>query len=562
MLRIPLTLWRNTLLDLLKLVGVTALVLVLVIALGATVKPLSDGILAPGDLPKFVLIACVPMLAYALPFAGGFATTLVYYRIANENEATAAYASGISHRSLLAPALILALLLTGSLLALNGHIIPVFLRNMQRLITIDVARQLLQGVARGEAVAFRTGIGGVDNRMMIYADSAQRVDQRTAGATDQIVFHNFAFVQTDKEGRPSQELSSQRAYLWLYPAAPASTQGEGQSQVVMLFENVVAFAERSGVAALESQSASFTIPNTFTEKVGFMSWRELRDLPLNPQRINWVEAHRQRVVNDLASLRTLETLRNAAPAGQPIGFQDPSGRLVSIRAGRLAGSADRWTLLPATPGAAVEVARTRTTSAGDSTQSITAESVTILRESVPQGAPPTYELQLEKARIRDSAAIGETAATAERGQISLRSLTPHPNHAEQLRALPPADLLTQSEAAAAGGSLSEEGPANLREALERLDRVILAKQNERLAMAASCAVMILTGAVTALLLSRRLPLTVYLWTFLPALATIVTISGGNQFVHQVGVPGLFLMWSGVGCLGAYTFVVYWWLAKH
>jgi hypothetical protein len=559
-LRSPITLWRTIFLDLLKLVGVTTLVLVLVIALGAAVKPLSDGVLSAGDLPKFVLIACVPMLAYALPFAGGFATTLVYYRIANENEATAAYASGISHRSLLAPALALALLLTGSLVLLNEQVIPVFLRTMQKLITVDVARQLLQGVARGEAVDFSTGIGGSDTRMMIYADSAQRVEQPTPGATDQIVFNNFAFVQTDKQGKPVQELSSRRAYLWLFPAAAEN--GEGQAQVVMLFENVVAFAERSGVLAVDSQSASFTIPNTFSEKVAFMSWRELRDLPEHPHRINWVEFHRQRLINALAERKLMQRLREAAATSQPIGFTDPSGRLVTVRAGSINGADGRWVLRSGVPGGAVDVSRVRTTTSGDSTQSITAETAVLARMQGPQGAPPTYELLLEKARVRDSAAIGETAATVERGMIPLRSLTPHPDPAAELRQLSTSALLEQAdEWVKAGDTLG--GSADLmREAIERLGRSIISKQNERMAMAASCAVMILTGAVTALLLSRRLPLTVYLWTFLPALATIVTISGGQQLVHQVGSSGLFLMWSGVGAFAVYTFVVYWWLAKH
>jgi hypothetical protein len=74
--------------------------------------------------------------------------------------------------------------------------------------------------------------------------------------------------------------------------------------------------------------------------------------------------------------------------------------------------------------------------------------------------------------------------------------------------------------------------------------------------------MILTGALTALLLSRKLPLTVYLFTFGPALLTMVTISGGQQLVKQVGAPGLALMWAGVAGLAAYTFIVYWKLSRH
>jgi drug/metabolite transporter (DMT)-like permease len=98
--------------------------------------------------------------------------------------------------------------------------------------------------------------------------------------------------------------------------------------------------------------------------------------------------------------------------------------------------------------------------------------------------------------------------------------------------------------------------------LGQLQRVILSQQNERLAMAVSCAVMVLTGAMTALLLSRRLPLTVYLWTFFPAIASMVTISGGQQATSAQGPAGLLLMWSGVAGLGLYSLIVFRILAKH
>jgi arginine exporter protein ArgO len=62
--------------------------------------------------------------------------------------------------------------------------------------------------------------------------------------------------------------------------------------------------------------------------------------------------------------------------------------------------------------------------------------------------------------------------------------------------------------------------------------------------------------------SSELPLTVYLWGFLPAILCIITISGGQQIVHKSGSAGLFLLWGGVVLLGAYAAFSYSRLARH
>ena len=81
-------------------------------------------------------------------------------------------------------------------------------------------------------------------------------------------------------------------------------------------------------------------------------------------------------------------------------------------------------------------------------------------------------------------------------------------------------------------------------------------------MAASCFVIVIAGAVISLRLSRRLPMTVYMFTFVPAVICIVTISGGQQMTIQNGPSGLLLLWSGVAGLLAYTFFQLRALARH
>ena len=102
----------------------------------------------------------------------------------------------------------------------------------------------------------------------------------------------------------------------------------------------------------------------------------------------------------------------------------------------------------------------------------------------------------------------------------------------------------------------------LRINIERLRREILSKRHERWAMAVSCLVMVLTGAITAIRLASGQALTVYLWSFFPALATVITISSGQQLTHQNGTTGLFVLWGGVGFLSVHALIAYMGLRRH
>ncbi|QKK06854.1 MAG: hypothetical protein HND58_00865 [Planctomycetota bacterium] len=102
----------------------------------------------------------------------------------------------------------------------------------------------------------------------------------------------------------------------------------------------------------------------------------------------------------------------------------------------------------------------------------------------------------------------------------------------------------------------------LRDEVDKLLREILSKQHERWALASACLIMVITGAVMAVKLRDAQPLHVYLWSFFPALASIITIMSGQQLTHNSGAIGLLLLWAGVAGLAAFTFGTFLSIRKH
>jgi len=74
--------------------------------------------------------------------------------------------------------------------------------------------------------------------------------------------------------------------------------------------------------------------------------------------------------------------------------------------------------------------------------------------------------------------------------------------------------------------------------------------------------MVLAGSVIALNLRNAQPLVVYMWSFFPALGTIVLITGGQDATQDAGPPALPFIYIGIVALLGYTWVVYRRVVRH
>ncbi|MBN2583846.1 MAG: LptF/LptG family permease [Planctomycetes bacterium] len=110
--------------DLLKVFVLSATALTSFLALAYALSGLRDRGLGPLDSLQLVLCFIPAMLIFAMPIAALLTTTLVYGKLASENEITACRASGISMHTLLWPVVVFGLLIGAVNFALFDRIIP------------------------------------------------------------------------------------------------------------------------------------------------------------------------------------------------------------------------------------------------------------------------------------------------------------------------------------------------------------------------------------------------------------------------------------------------------
>ncbi len=558
------TLFRYIFFEVGRLVLLSTAVLVAVIAFAASVKPLADGKLSVMGFVRFMLLATPPMLAYALPFASGFGTTLAYHRLAQDNEILAAKAGGVSHRGLLVPAAAIGLLLGMSLLLLNEQIIPRFLTRMERLITQDVMQIMVRSIDRGESVR----IGSTE----IYADEVQRVEPRPGSSViAQYLLLGVAGVDLNEDGSVETMITARRAWILLVPGAEAGFEDSDSAAALIRFEDARGIQGGTIVGGEVLPAPPVRIPNPFQDDPKFLTWGKLRELRRNPEAMNWIDAKRLNLAREYAGQETLEAIRRRLRQDGLARFSNDQGDSFLVRAAALR-QRDGWTLVAPTSTGKIELEVYRPDGGGIDRYS--AREGKLISESSsyedPTSPAPGSGISFT-LRLVDVEIIGSTAArdanlpTTQTERVEFPGLEVTGDPMRALREMSSDELLREVRPSTEGAGRVQQvalAAASLEKDLVRLQREITSKQQERLAMAVSCLVMVLTGAVTAMKLRDSLPLVVYLWSFFPAIGTIIFISTGQQMTHSSGLIGIPVLWGGVILLAIYTALTLRVLQRH
>ncbi len=582
MRRLPYTLWLYVLGDLWKLVLLTTGVLVTVIAFAAAVKPLADGKLGPEDTLTFMLLAMVPMLQYALPFAACFGATLAYHRIATDNELTAVHAGGISHRAMLVPAVLSGLVLAGLLLTLSNSVIPRFLKGMSELVAQDAAKIIVNSVQRGEALR-------MDNTL-IYADKVLRLGpDELSGAYERLWLGGLLVVRTNEEGQIESQGTATNASVWLRRTSIVrgprgqlvESGGKPMTEVVIKPTNPIGLGATFRASGAD-MVWSFVLPNAFGDNVKFLSFSELQRVRAEPAVIDRVDKDRRSLAVGLAQCDVMDRINSSLRTTGVARFEDPFKAAVVLRGSGLRPTrskadgkrdANVYQILPLTTGSRKIVVETTQGEGKPIRQEAADGYVRLPSGTNPDRRSASVTLQLEKVAAVPVGPEGEVQSPEEvgagRGELEQKPI-PDLTFADDQAAT----FLTHSTREIA--RLAEKrmvdkpgdqvvlGPqlASMRDDIKELLNEVLSKEQERYAMSFACLVMVLVGSVMAMRLRDALPLTVYLWAFFPALATVLAISGGQQLTHGSGMIGLPVLWAGVAALSAFAVVEFIRLKRH
>ncbi len=531
------TLYRHILWELIKVLVVTVVVLVALMSFAAAVRPISDGLLSPTALGRFVLYTAPTMLGFALPFAGAFASTLVFSRMANDNEVLACCAGGLSYGRILAPVLALGLALTLTLLMLSNTVVPGFYRAATSIIKADLISVLVAQLNQNKPFE------GMDGRV-IYADEARVYDPKdwpsladtaTAAEIERIVeLRGVTVGQLGADGLPMRDDTAQRAEAWVY-----RWPGQPGSNLLLRLERAVSFdpAERFYARAEGFELGPVPLPDPLNDDIKFFSAAQLEALQEQPERYDQVRRAMDGLTNALATERLFQAIADRLD-GATFDAPIPGERYV-LRAPRAPrrGEALRFVGHTTNPVIVEQYA------AFDDRPQRTffAELVLITVKPSELTGQLVIDMELRDVRVEP----GDTRqAVIERRDLSwpepiFAAESSVPSYGELSALARSQDYADSEPVQAAREAVSDQ--------FLRLDRRIRAQRHLRAASATGCTLLLLLGAVLSIKLRSQLPLVVFFLTFVLAILSIILVNTGENFTSDKDSPlavGMGVLWSG------------------
>ena len=563
----PWTLYRYILKELLKLLVPASLVLLLVFSFATAIKPLNDGLLGPWALIMFIFYTVPTMLTLVLPFAGGYAVTLVFCRCVADNEITACLSSGMSYRTILLPVLFVGLLMTLTLFYMSNWVVPSFYRKVAVVLQQDVAQLLVGQIQRGHAVKLRAGV-------ILHAKAAKTVEQpqlpdRDIQPLQAILVRGVVVGEFSPDGLLRREASAEAADIYFF-------RDSGLAWVEMQLESGMAYDPHSGVvwrSAGVIQTNRIYLPSRFRDDPKFSSWPELSRLGREPDRNDGVGNRKKVLVRLMSGQQALSSLASSLtdPASPAAVLERPQeAERYRITAPRVVHDGDILRL----NGDGREPVQVHIMVGGVAHSHVQTERAIVRIDRQDTRAlinfepgrsvvEPWLSIDCSDALITDRRASGEQVEQPEftrRGRLPLAVAGPlKQTAASDLLALVESDPIYHDVPAV------REASHKMVRTIEKLKRKIIAQLNLRGASAIAAVLFLLFGALLSLRMGKSLPLVVYFWTFLAAMTVVVITHGGENVMtdRSFGIAfGLLITWLGDLLMAGAVAVLYWRVSMH
>ncbi|MFN3165808.1 MAG: LptF/LptG family permease [Phycisphaeraceae bacterium] len=541
----PWTLYRYILRELLKVLVLTTAVMVVVLSFGAAIGPMSDGLLGPVSLIKFVLYTIPTVLGFALPFAGAFSATVVFHTMTKDNEVLACRAGGMSYSRIFAPVVALGLVLMVVLLLLSNTIVPGFWKSAKRTVEGDVLGILVSQLNQNRPYMFGDGL-------VLYADAAEMRDPPTGSsagglrAEQLIVMTGVAVGEIDKaSGKVSKDTTASTASALLVRDA------FGKSYITLKLVNPVYINVEGdklqrdiGQSEVAETNQPIELPNPIEDEAVFFTFQDLMRLKQRPHDFDMVRSAQ----SDLAAAVSRQQLTHLIQ--QALGDSASGRGFVRLKSGlnneyyRLSARGvepiEGGLVLTGDDAFPVTLERFDNEALqGDAIRKFDAHlaQVDVSTEEFEREPVVTVTLKRTDDRfVRVLSLTGEDLATEKDEQVigpmryteRVLGVDPATLSAEQLNDWSQREQMKDAEGV-------RQARAWLRFRIIQLKYMIDAELYARLATALATPLLLLLGTLLAVRLRDQLPLVVFFWAFVLAIVTLVMIHTGQSMAERITI---------------------------
>lgn len=562
----PWTLYRYILKDMLKVLVLTAAVMVVVLSFGAAVQPLSEGLLGPVSVIKFVIYTMPTVLGFALPFAGAFAATLTFSRLVTDNEILACRAGGLSYRTILMPVAGLGVVLMVAMLLLSNTIVPGFWKQAKRTVEGDVLGILVARLNQNQPYVFdEAGVVLYADRAEIRAAEDQEIaltnsvgEEGVLVPEQEIILSGIAFGQYDRVTGQSVNSTTARQARALLVRDPTSD----RAYISLSMQDAVYYD--SSTDELQSELfqsgrvefARWPLPNPMSDEAVFFSFEELMALKRNPEEFDIVQDAMKNLARTIAEQQLKLLIRDGLAGGTAIEMEGglPNERyliiapVVNERDGVLELLGDGQS--PVT----IERYNNDPRSANVKLQFTAARGEVRVQTGGFSGSPEAMIVLLDVV-VREP--TGDDAAIDKRSHEFAAMGWPEPvlgDEVGQMSAVQLGELAKRPEFREVEAVNAARGMLAFH--IMGLTLNINAQIHARAASAVACLLLLLLGALMALRLRGKTALVVFFWSFLLAILTLLMVYAGQNLASDLDpkylregvntdhLMGLGVLWGG------------------
>lgn len=270
--------------DLLKIFFMASGALAGIMSFGGLLRPLTQNGLDGWQVALLLRYSMPAMSTYSLPVAALFATTVVFGRMAADNETTACRAGGISYLSMMTPAMLLGLLVSIGSMFLLCFTVPNATLKIEQVIMSNLAKLVVHQIDQSHETHFGGYTIFAQDAYLAPADSLRPNEQAVVLRGPLIVNYTNPPNPPDRWFHVAKDFYSAReavAYIHQDPQ-------EGWARLRVVLSDGVVFPRslsgpKSDQAGLGSaQFGQVEIPSQLEQKTKYMNIFQLKDLERNP----------------------------------------------------------------------------------------------------------------------------------------------------------------------------------------------------------------------------------------------------------------------------------------